>query len=309
METIIIIAIVTGAAFFLWKLASQFLAQFRSEPSQSQAQSCGSCGGCSSRCSTEVSRVLTGITILAVMGGTQVAQAADTVETWDVGATDVDFYMGTENLGLPREEGMIFGDLMLGYGLAERFSGYIGTALQADRTLGQGDHQHYLGLFGTPMDTDHVDFDLFLGFKGSASGLTITPSFELNLDRDSDMSSYGFYLRTGVVLSHESADPEEVDSTPAIGTVVTFTSGVYWSITNHSQLFLEYSTGYLPSPAAKQDIWEIDHLHIGFNQLLTETIELITEVNWALEKTDGATPWGGFVGIIVTLPSTRGEHL
>ena len=46
-------------------------------------------------------------------------------------------------------------------------------------------------------------------------------------------------------------------------------------------------------------------MHIGCNYLLTDSIELVTEANWALEKTDGATPWGGFVGIIATLPSAR----
>ncbi len=307
METMLIIAIVISAAFFVWKKAARSLVVFRRGPASSGASSCGSCGGCASRCGNEVSRVLAGATLLAVMSGAVATQAADTVETWDVGATDVDFYMGMENLGLSREEGGVFGDIMLGFGIVERFSVYIGTTLQADRTLGQSDHQHYLGLFGTPIESDHVDFDLFLDFTGSGSDLTITPSFELNLDRDPDMSSYGFYLRSGVVFNHIAPDTEAAESKPEIGTTIEFTPGLYWSLTDHSQLLLEYSTGYLPSPAADEDNWEVGHMHIGYNHLLTDTIELITEANWALEKTDGITPWGGFVGIIVTHPSAMAQ--
>ncbi len=303
METILILTIVTGAAIFVWKMAARSLALFRSEPASGKTDSCGSCGGCKSRCGTEISQIITGISILIAMGGALTTQAADTVETWDVGATNVDVYMGSENLGHTRQEGVIFGDILLGYGLAERFSAYIGTTLQADRTLGQSDHQHYLGLFGTPLDSDHVDLDLFLDFTGSNSGLTITPVFELNLDRDPDMSSYGIYLRTGMVFSHIPVDPEVADSADEVGTVVELNPGVYWSLAPGSQVFLEYNTGYLPSPAADQDNWTVGHMHLGFNQLLTESIELITEANWTLEKTNEKTAWGGFVGIIVGLPS------
>jgi hypothetical protein len=43
------------------------------------------------------------------------AQAADTVETWDVGATDVDFYLGFDGMGLDRYERTLSGEIMLGY--------------------------------------------------------------------------------------------------------------------------------------------------------------------------------------------------
>lgn len=242
-------------------------------------------------------------TIIALLSGTAVTQAADTVETWDVGATDVDFYMGMENLGLSKEEGAVFGDIMLGYGLIDRFSAYIGTTFQADRHLGQSEPQHYLGLFGTPLESEHVDLDFFLGFSSSASGASITPSFELNLDRDGDMSSYGVYLRTGVIFQGQPVDMEVTDSSAEVDKTIEINPGVYWSLSDRSQLLLEYSTGYLSTSPAEKDRWDTSHVHLGYNHTLVSEIELITEVNWALEKTDGVTPWGGFVGIIATLPS------
>lgn len=239
--------------------------------------------------------------------GVSDTQAADTVETWDVGATDVDYYMGIGGLGLPRQDGGVFGDLLLGYGLAERFSGYVGIALTADRNLGQSDPEHYLGLFGTPVETDHFDLDIFLNFAGSATGYAIAPSVELNLDRDPDMSSYGLFLRSGPVFSNLPADPEVEGSEDRIGTTWRFTPGVYWSVSPRSQLFFQYSNGYVASPEEGQDNWDVGQMQVGYNIFLTEAIELITEINWDAKKTDGVTPWGGFVGIIVTLPTAGGE--
>ncbi len=284
MEFLLVVMVVVGASLFIpGNQARAFLSRGRAN------------------------RFLSGLIAVACVTGAAVGQAADTVETWDVGATDVDFYMGAESFGLPREDGTVFGDMMLGYGLIDRFSAYIGTTLQSDRTLGQSDPQHYFGLFGTPLATAHVDFDLFLNFSSSGSEATITPSFELNLDAEPDMSSFGFYLRAGVVFHNQPAGMRAAESQAAVGTSVEINPGVYWSLTDRSQLLLEFSTGFLPTPVSDEDKWEVGHLHLGYNHTLVEEIELITEVNWALEKIDDVTPIGAFMGIIVTLPSGKDE--
>ena len=58
-------------------------------------------------------RAITATVIITVfLGTTNPAHAADTVETWGVGATDVDFYAGYGGLGLrQRTERSVFGDL------------------------------------------------------------------------------------------------------------------------------------------------------------------------------------------------------
>jgi len=243
--------------------------------------------------------------ILAAMFAVGGAIAADTVETWDVGATDVDFYTGAENLGLTPEEGLVFGDIMLGYGLVDRLSAYAGMTFQTDRNLGQSDPMLYLGLFGTPFQSDHVDLDLFLDFTSSGGEASITPSLELNWDHDPDMATFGLYVRTGIVFEQADPDPASPDVTPGIGQSVEVNPGVYWSVTERSQLLVEYSTGYFPNPAAEQDRWDLSHLHLGYNRTLVDALELITEVNFTVDKVDGKTPWGAFAGIIVTMPSVR----
>ena len=51
--------------------------------------------------------------------------AADTVETWDAGATDVDFYLGFDGLDPKRGGHAVYGDIMPGYGIVEHFSVYL----------------------------------------------------------------------------------------------------------------------------------------------------------------------------------------
>lgn len=247
-------------------------------------------------------------TITLVLANTCTAWAvlaADTVETWDVGATDVDFYMGAENLGQTREEGIAFGGILLGYGLLDRFSGYAGMTFQADLNLGESSPETYLGLFGTPYQSDHLDLDLFLNFSTAGGEATITPSLELNWDHDPDMATFGVYVRSGIVFAQEDSDSAKPEETPGIGHSIDINPGVYWMITERSQLLVEYTTGYFPTPAPEQDRWDVGHLHLGWNRMLVDTLELVTEVNFTVEKVDGHNAWGAFAGIIATLPSVR----
>ena len=57
-----------------------------------------------------------------------VAQATDTTETFDVGATDFEFYMGLDGVGLSKYNGTIAGEALVGYGFMDRFSGYLTAA-------------------------------------------------------------------------------------------------------------------------------------------------------------------------------------
>lgn len=250
--------------------------------------------------STKVSLAI--LCLISTVGILFPAHAADTVETFDIGATDVDFYLGVDNVGLEKDQGLVFADMMLGYGLVERLSAYIGSTFQVDRNLDQGSPQHYLGLFGTPVDGDHIDLDLFLDFTSSSSGATITPSFEMNWDQDPTMATYGFYIRAGVIFEGQSLDTAEEDTSEKISTTFEVNPGVYWSLAPGRQILIEFSTGYLPSPAAEEDKWDSMHMHLGWNQTLGDVLELVTEVNFTLEKIEDKNPWGSFIGLIATLP-------
>jgi len=231
--------------------------------------------------------------------------AADTVETWDVGATDVDFYLGYDGLGLREAaDRAIFGDLMLGYGIVERFSVYLGTTLEANGALADGAASPYLGIFGTVVETDHMDFDLFLDVSTGGPNQTefqITPSIELNFDGRNNMSTGGLYIRAGVPLHGRSGRLDEMSLD--LETVI----GAYYTVTAGHQLLVEYDMGFHPIHGAGHDhVVEVGGLALGYNVTLSERIELINLVVVDIPQSGESVSVGVMVGFIVTLPSSAG---
>lgn len=115
------------------------------------------------------------------------ASGADTMEPYEPGLSNIDFYIGVDDISGVREELTVSSEVMLGYGILDRFSGYLGIALEGNGYLVEGATGVYFGLMGTPLETKHVDLDVYLtagtGEPGS-SCLRWTPGLELNFDLD-----------------------------------------------------------------------------------------------------------------------------
>ena len=108
-------------------------------------------------------RALSFVTVAAAGVATpEPSEAADTVETWDVGATDVELAIGLDGVGPAPAERTHSAVMLLGYGIVERLSAYLGTTLEGDQVLSNGRAYVHLGAFGTLVETDHFDLDLFL---------------------------------------------------------------------------------------------------------------------------------------------------
>ncbi|MAE72301.1 MAG: hypothetical protein CME06_17765 [Gemmatimonadetes bacterium] len=238
---------------------------------------------------------------LFALAGT--ARSADTVEIWDVGATDVDFYMGIDGLRDDRSDRAVFGDIMLGYGLTGQVSAYLGTTLEGDGYLSNGATGLYFGLFGTALDTDHFDFDLFLDISGDASGqLQFAPAVELNYDAKPDLASWGAYLRAGSpIYGRSEPETEQHDSAHHFETAF----GSYWTATVNSQLLIEYDMVLHPNPAAGERDLEIGGLALGFNYYLGDEsgIELINQIHFDLPQSGESFSVGVMVGMIASLPT------
>jgi hypothetical protein len=246
--------------------------------------------------------------VLTIFMGIEPAMAADTVETWDIGATDVDLYTGFDGIGQKKYDRTIYGDIMLGYGLASRFSAYLGTTLQGNEYLSNGSGNIYLGIFGTPVETNHFDIDLFLDISLGGTGFSefqITPSTELNYDLDSDMSSWGVYLRTGVPLYGHStstlANPDVIDHEMVYHFETTL--GTYWTMVEGHQLLLEYDMGFRPSPEDDERITEVGGIALGYNVVISDSLELINQIYVDIPQQGESVAAGVMIGIIATLPS------
>lgn len=224
------------------------------------------------------------------------ALAADTVETWDEGALDVDLYMTAEALEAEWDEGSRATDVMVGYGLVDRLSIYLGASHEGVEFMSAGGQRWYSGVFGTPLDTDHLDLDLFCDLSSSRlalGALEVGPALEINLDREPDLAAWGLYLR--------AASP--IHPSRVIHPTLETTVGTYWTVWDGYQLLAEVDLTFNPGPDAEGRRVVPGVLAIGGNIGIDETFEFIMQVVLDLPNQGESTSGGAMVGLIVTLPT------
>lgn len=234
--------------------------------------------------------------------------AADTLETWDAGSGNIDFYLSMDGVGRALPEQGLAGEMLLGWGVAERLSTYLSVALAADGTLADGDAALGVGLFGTPVDTDHLDVDLVLDLRAGGGGLrdlSLGPALELNLDASPDCSTWGAYARAGLAVSGRGTEAEAAETTVAgNGRVVdrVLTVGAYRALGARSQFLVEYDLTWVGEPAAGAPAVERGGLALGLNRMLGGSLELVTQGRWELPQGDEPGMLGFTVGFIAGLP-------
>lgn len=234
------------------------------------------------------------------------AHAADTTETWDAGATDIDFYLGLDGVGRAQYEKTAFGELMLGYGIVERFSAFLGAALESNEVFADGAGAFFLGIFGTPLDTDHVDLDLFFRVGAGGPGFSeieVTPALELNVDAHPERRSWGLYLRAGVPLF--GRDTGDTRMHHELGLRCEATVGAYYTLAGRHQLLLEHDVVWHPRPSAEDRPFEVGGLALGYNVTLSRAIELINQIYFDLPQAGEPAAFGVMSGFIATLPAAR----
>lgn len=244
---------------------------------------------------------------------TPTARAADTVETWAPGATDIDYYVGVVGVGNGTRNAHVFGDIMLGYGVSERLSAFLGTNAQGSLLLGDGRPSLYFGVFGTPVGTDHVDVDLFLTFDIGGPAFTelqITPAVELNWDSSPSLLGWGVYVRTALVGHHHpgSADAQRDAEQQQAALLVVANPGVYVALGEEQQLLLEYDMAYHPGDLADERRWEMGGVAFGYNRVVSDSIELVTELSIDIAQDGQRAAWGITTGFIATLPPPAQRH-
>ncbi len=236
------------------------------------------------------------------------ALAADTTEVFDVGATDFEAYLGFDGLGLGEYEKTIWAEVLLGLGVMESFSGYVAAAGESNEAFGNGGGSVCFGIFGTPVDTDHFDLDLFLDAGHAPGEFALTPAVEINLDAEPDLALFGFYLRAEEALTgRDDSEPDDL-STPAVDesneqytlTPSTgLTAGAYWTLGEIHQLLLEYDMAF----HHEQGETELGAVALGYNLMIFEPLELITQLSFDIPNSGEDASLGLMVGLIGTMPS------
>ncbi|HPF36082.1 MAG TPA: hypothetical protein P5571_04495 [Candidatus Krumholzibacteria bacterium] len=222
------------------------------------------------------------------------ARAADTVETFEPGMSDMELYLAHDGLGRDSAEQAVAGEMVLGVGLTPRLSAYISTVQSSNPYFTEGVRELGIGLFGTVRDGDHVDLDLMLDLRtlhDGASAASVHPSLELNWDAAPDLARWGLYARTGLALSGETTDlgPRRIRE-------MDVTLGFYRTLGAGRQLLLEYDWNRCDAAGC----WEQGSLVAGFNAELVTGMELISQVGLGTPGA-GASGVGFLFGLIRSL--------
>lgn len=240
--------------------------------------------------------------------------AVDTIETFDPGASDFEFYAGFEGIGLDKYQKGISTEIALGYGLIENFSAIVGVAASSNEYFNNGEAELGLGIFGTPLDTDHFDLDLKLNAAIGGTGLTnfsLTPGLELNFDLKPDMALWGMYLIIDESLSGRDESVEDDPTTPNVdesnekyvfAPVTVVAIGTYYTIAEKHQLLLQFDSEILNNPASGEDTFILGGIALGYNVVLNDYIELINEVSFDIPQSGEDFSAGINIGIVVSLP-------
>jgi hypothetical protein len=235
-------------------------------------------------------------------------EAADTAEPFEVGASDVEFYLGAGGIGPGRYEKKLLGSVLLGFGLLDRLSAHLAASLEAYEHLADGIATLSTGLFGTPLDTDHLDLDFFIELSSAVHGSTehqLYPAIELNFDVAPNMQRFGVYLRSGLpVYGRDIAS----DGGEATEYEVAFhnetTIGAYYTIAPRHQLLIEFNVAFRPKPAEDEASIEVGGAALGYNVVLHDAIEMINLIAFDIPQNAPSFSMGVMTGFIATLPSS-----
>ena len=262
----------------------------------------GGCGGCNLGCDLKSKLAITGA-VLALL--VTPAAALDTVEPYDAGATDAEYYLGYGGMGQAAADRELSNEIVLGYGLMDGFATYLGTCVAVDQQYFRGESSLCFGLIGTPLETDHVDVDLALDVGAAGDGLgtlSLSPMAEVNYDHDPEMGSWGLYLRGGYSAYGGSGDPALGSSSARRLVDFTVNPGAYLRLTERHELLVEYDR----TMGVGDDRTADETVHgfaIGMNSLVTPSLELVTQLHRDVPRTGQDATWSFTLGFIAGLPT------
>lgn len=226
--------------------------------------------------------------------------AADTIETWEAGAGNFEMYSGFEGVGSSTSDQAFASAMLMGWGVANRFSAFVGVSLTADGYFASAESELGLGAFATLYDSDHLDFDLGLDMVVSGPGMNeavMVPGFEINLDRTPDLSSFGLYLRGAAPIAGGKYDDDEIRRHVDL----RFTAGTYFTLSPTQQILLQYDITVHDEPEPGVPDVERGALALGYNAILNDSLELISEAWLDVPQGDESYHLGLMVGVIATL--------
>ena len=229
------------------------------------------------------------------------ARALDTYEPYDRGASDFEWYLGFDGIGLGRYEKSLWLEAVAGYGLSDRFSALVTADLAGNEYFSGGEAGVVVGLLALVLDTDHVDLDIMLDIGYTEGDIEVSPGLELSFDLVPDQGLWGMYLHLHQAVYGRDVSTAAADDYELAGET-RLAAGSYWTVVPGHQLLAEFGMRVAQNPAAGQQRVDIGGVALGYNAVLTDWLELITQGSLDIPG-DGESLSGGLMlGFIATMP-------
>lgn len=210
-------------------------------------------------------------------------------------------------MGLARGQRELSHEFILGYGVGEWGSVYVGSNLTSDQQDFATDTDLLTGIMVTVLDGSHLDLDLMLDLGAPSHDLKAlrwAPSIELNYDDDPDMASWGVYLRTGIEGRRERGEFEGDARSWHERSDFGVNPGAYLRLSERHELLIEYDQTIALGEGRAADE-NGSGIGLGFNLLLSDSVELISQIHRDFPRAGDRARLGLSVGFIATLPTGR----
>lgn len=216
------------------------------------------------------------------------AWALDSTEPFDLGFSNYEMYVGTSGLGGPADERLIAWSSVIGVGVTERFSASLSYVAEADESFGKSAEGLVAGLYGTVVDTQRFDFDLY-GNISTEAGVAV--GTELNFDP----------ARWGIQLTLEQSFSDDPDGDDVLRQLVVAPLFLF-SVTPDVELLagVDFTTA---SNHPDVETVEFGVIAMGVNVILNDAVELITEFHVHPGAAGEDVTFGASVGFVATVPA------
>lgn len=210
--------------------------------------------------------------------------ALDTTEPFDVGLSDVETYVAFGGIGLAKGEKAFSSEHVIGAGITEKFSTTLVASFESDEYFSNGAYALGLGLYYNITESEKFGFDL-MGSLAFNEGFSL--GTELNF----------YFEKVGLQLTFEESMAN--NGTNKIGFSTAFSPLLHFNLNEDTQLLTAIDFGI--DHTVDDDAFEVGAIGLGLNRVVSDAVEIITEVNYDIPQNDEKGSLGLSVGFIATL--------
>jgi hypothetical protein len=253
------------------------------------------------------SKLIPAVTVLAILAGGRDAAAAGSARTYGVGILDLKVSAGFDGYNPDGYKKNLFSDVVLKYGVKDRFSAYVAASILSDDYPGEKKGRAAMGLSGTPVDLRHFNVNLGFDVTVDSDRFSLVPKLQLNLDLGTRVGKMGVYFKLEESLASSAAETGAASIRDAVNSLrftpeTGLTVGTSWALVRGHQLAIEYDMDFARTRLQTPNAAEIAGISIGYNVRLTDHIKTFYKVSLDIPGAGGDFNAGLKVGFAVNLP-------